>query len=127
MLKNDLLTSKLHVPQLRARLVPRPHVVELLEQGTRRALTLISAPAGSGKTTILSSWLRDAEVLAAWLSLDGHDNDLHRFWTYVLAALDMLRPGMLKTAQELLKAARSHQSPSIADKLQPVWRRAGHL
>src|SRR5258708_24396647 len=115
MLKNDLLASKLHVPHLRARLVPRPQVVELLEQGIRRALTLISAPAGSGKTTILSSWLRDAEVLVAWLSLDGHDNDLHRFWTYVLAALDMLRPGMLKTAQELLKAARSHQSPSIAD------------
>jgi len=117
MLKNVLLTSKLHVPQLRARLVPRPHVVELLEQGTQRALTLISAPAGSGKTTILSSWLRDAEVLAAWLSLDGHDNDLHRFWTYVLTALDLLRPGTLKTAQELLKAVRSRQSPPIEDVL----------
>ncbi len=79
MLKNNLLASKLSVPQLRARLVSRPHVVELLEQGTRRALTLISAPAGSGKTTILSSWLREAGVTAAWLSLDGHDNDLHRF------------------------------------------------
>ncbi len=117
MLKNDLLASKLHVPQLRARLVPRPQVVELLEQGTRRALTLISAPAGSGKTTILSSWLRDAEVLAAWLSLDGHDNDLHRFWTYVLTALDLLRPGTLKTAQELLKAVRSRPSPPIEDVL----------
>ena len=106
MLKNNLLASKFSVPQLRARLVSRPHVVELLEQGTRRALTLISAPAGSGKTTILSSWLREAGVTAAWLSLDGHDNDLHRFWMYVLAALEMLRPDTLKQAQDLLKAAR---------------------
>jgi LuxR family maltose regulon positive regulatory protein len=114
-LKNDLLASKLYTPQLRARLVPRPRVVELLEQGIRRALTLISAPAGSGKTTTLSSWLRDAEVMAAWLSLDGHDNDLQRFWTYVLASLDTLRPGALKNAQELLKAARSRQAPPIED------------
>ena len=113
MLKNNLLASKLSVPQLRARLVARPHVVELLEQGTRRALTLISAPAGSGKTTILSSWLREAGVTAAWLSLDGHDNDLHRFWMYVLAALEMLRPDTLKQAQDLLKAAR--QSPPIEE------------
>ncbi len=117
MLKNDLLASKLHVPHLRARLVPRPQVVELLEQGIRRALTLISAPAGSGKTTILSSWLRDAEVLVAWLSLDGHDNDLHRFWTYVLAALDALRPGTLKQAQEMLNIVRSRQSLPIEDVL----------
>src|ERR1700682_4292313 len=103
MLKNDLLASKLHVPQLRVGLVARPHVFELLEQGRSRALTLISAPAGSGKTTILSSWLRDAEVLAAWLSLDSYDNDLHRFWAYVLAALDTLRPGALKHAQDVLK------------------------
>lgn len=117
MLKNNLLASKFHVPQLRAKLVPRPHMIELLEQGTRQALTLISAPAGSGKTTILSSWLRDAEILAAWLSLDDHDNDLHRFWTYVLAALDTLRPGMLKQAQEELKAMRSRQSPSMENVL----------
>src|SRR5579864_3152172 len=117
MLKNDLLASKLHVPHLRARLVPRPQVVELLEQGTRRALTLISAPAGSGKTTILSSWLRDAKVRAAWLSLDSHDNDLHRFWTYVLAALDALRPCTVKQAQEMLNIVRSRQSLPIEDVL----------
>jgi LuxR family maltose regulon positive regulatory protein len=113
MLNNDLLASKLQVPHLRTKLVPRPLVVELLEQGRRRAITLISAPAGSGKTTILSSWLRESEVMAAWLSLDGYDNDLHRFWTYVLAALDTLRPGTLKHAQEALKVARSRQSPPI--------------
>src|SRR5260370_8777026 len=83
MLKNDLLASKLHVPHLRARLVPRPQGVELLEQGIRRALTLISPPAGSGKTTILRSWLRDAEVLPPWLSLDRHDNRLHRLSTHL--------------------------------------------
>src|SRR5260370_32016940 len=117
MLKNEFLASKVHVPYLRARLVLSPQVVELLEQGNRRALTLVSAPAGSGKTTILSSWVRDAEVLAAWLSLDGYDNDLHRFWTYVLAALDALRPGTLKQAQEMLNIVRSRQSLPIEDVL----------
>ncbi|HEY4387233.1 MAG TPA: hypothetical protein VGN34_22485, partial [Ktedonobacteraceae bacterium] len=117
MLKNDLLANKLHVPQLRTKLVPRPHVVDLLEQGTQRALTLISAPAGSGKTTLLSSWLHDAEVMASWLSLDSHDNDLHRFWAYVLAALDMLYPGTFKDAQETLKAMRLRQSLPIEDVL----------
>src|SRR5258708_28975765 len=117
MLKNNLLASKLHVPQLRARLVARPYVAELLERGTRQALTLISAPAGSGKTTILSSWLRETRVTAAWLSLDGHDNDLHRFWTYVLAALDTLRPARLKPAQEMLDIVRSRQSLPIEDVL----------
>src|SRR5690349_761773 len=116
MLKNDLLASKLHVPQLRAKLIPRPHVIEILDQGTRRSLTLISAPAGSGKTTILSAWLRDARM-AAWLSLDDHDNDLQRFWTYVLAALDNLHPCTLKNTQALLKAARFHESPPIEDVL----------
>src|SRR5260221_1226518 len=117
MLKNDLLASKLHVPQLRAELVPRPHMVEMLEQGRRRALTLISAPAGSGKTTILSSWLRDAEFLVAWLSLDSHDNDLQRFWTYVLAALGRLRPSIIKNAQKVYKPTLSRQSPPIEDLL----------
>ena len=117
MLKSDLLASKFHVPQLRAGLVPRPHVVEQLEQGARRALTLISAPAGSGKTTILGSWLRDAEMMTAWLSLDSHDNDLQRFWSYVVAALDNLRPGTFKKAQALLETSRSRQPPPIEDVL----------
>lgn len=119
MLRNDLLASKFHMPRLRTgqhtELVPRPQVVELLEQGTKRALTLISAPAGSGKTTILSSWLRDSEVIAAWLSLDRHDNDLLRFWTYVVAALDALHPGAFKLAQEALKVGRSRPSSPMED------------
>ena len=115
MLKKSLFASKLHVPHLRARLVPRPHVMALLEQGRRRPLTLISASAGSGKTTILSSWLRDAGVRAAWLSLDSSDNDLYRFWMYVLAALDELLPETLTPAQEFLTSVRTHPSPPIED------------
>jgi LuxR family maltose regulon positive regulatory protein len=106
MLKENLLVRKLHAPQLRAALVLRPHVVDLLEQGARRAMTLISAQAGSGKTTALAAWMRDSRIAASWLALDSYDNDLQRFWTYVLAALDHLRPGMFKEAQELLAVAR---------------------
>ncbi|EFH81134.1 LuxR C-terminal-related transcriptional regulator [Ktedonobacter racemifer] len=127
MLKNTLLASKLYVPPLRAKLVPRPHVVDLLEQGTRRSLTLISAPAGSGKTTIVSSWLRESRVMAAWVSLDAHDNDLHRFWMYVLAALDELHPGTLTHAQELLKTARTRQSPPIEEIVTAVINNLIHL
>ncbi len=76
-----------------------------------RTLTLISALAGSGKTTILSSWLRQANVTVAWLSLDEHDNDLHRFWMYLLATLEKLRPDILTQALEGLKVARARQSP----------------
>jgi LuxR family maltose regulon positive regulatory protein len=117
MLKNDLLANKFLVPQHRTGLVPRPKVTKLLEQGVWQTLTLISAPAGSGKTTSLSSWLRAAEVRAAWLSLDHYDNDLYRFWTYVLAALDKLLPGTLKSTQEVLNIARTRLSHPIEEAL----------
>src|SRR5579859_2854273 len=127
MLKDALLANKFHVPPLRAKLVPRPHVVDLLERGSRRSLTLISAPAGSGKTTIVSSWLRESGVMAAWVSLDEHDNDLYRFWMYVLAALDELLPDALTHAQELLKTARTRQSPPIEKMVTAVINDLVHL
>ncbi len=82
-----LLATKLFVPVTRAACVPRPRLLSLLERGTRGPLTLLSAPAGSGKTTLVANWLRGAEQPAAWLSLDERDNDLARFLRYLVAAI----------------------------------------
>jgi LuxR family transcriptional regulator, maltose regulon positive regulatory protein len=90
-----LLETKLHVPRWRRSLVARPRLSERLSRGTESALTLVSAPAGFGKTTLLAEWLAVAAVggrSVAWLSLDQRDNDPALFWTYVVAALNTGAP-----------------------------------
>jgi LuxR family maltose regulon positive regulatory protein len=89
-----LLTTKFHIPVTRARLVPRPRLWQrLAEVLTReRALILISAPAGFGKTTLLSEWIQHLSLPIAWLSLDQSDNDLARFLSYLSAALQRIHP-----------------------------------
>lgn len=88
----QLLTSKLFITPLRPSLVPLPRLVQLLTDGlhTKRRLTLVSAPAGFGKTTLVVDWLRQINVPAAWLSLDEADNDLPRFLTYLAAAFQQV-------------------------------------
>ena len=86
-----LLETKLHVPRWRRSLVVRPRLSERLSRGAESALTLVSAPAGFGKTTLLAEWLPVAAAggrSVAWLSLDQRDNDPALFWTYVVAALN---------------------------------------
>jgi len=82
-----LLTTKLHVPRLRPERISRPRLVERLESGLSRPLTLISAPAGFGKTTLVAEWLASSRRPSAWLSLDEQDNDPTRFLAYLTAAL----------------------------------------
>ncbi len=83
-----LLTSKLFIPPLRPNLVPRPRLIELLNEGptAKRKLTLVSAPAGFGKTTLVVDWLNQNGLPAAWLSLDEADNELTRFLAHLAAA-----------------------------------------
>jgi len=85
-----LLETKLHVPKGARGLVPRQRLRERLTAGAGSALTLVSAPAGFGKTTLLTDWLAAVPgegLAAAWLSLDEADNDPSLFWKYVVAAL----------------------------------------
>ncbi|HSB65912.1 MAG TPA: hypothetical protein VLD65_04990, partial [Anaerolineales bacterium] len=70
----QILSTKLSIPPLRARLVTRPRLVQKLNQGLDCGIILVSAPAGYGKTTLLSSWLSRLDLPAAWLSLDDGDN-----------------------------------------------------
>jgi LuxR family transcriptional regulator, maltose regulon positive regulatory protein len=106
-----LLETKLFVPRPRRGLVPRPRLSERLDRGTASRLTLVSAPAGFGKTTLLTEWLAAGpaaptdERRAAWLSLDRADNDPGSFWAYVIAALRTVAPGVGDSALTLLQAA----------------------
>jgi LuxR family transcriptional regulator, maltose regulon positive regulatory protein len=105
-----LLETKLHVPRLRRALVARPRLSEQLSRGTESALTLVSAPAGFGKTTLLTGWLAAAPPdghSAAWLSLDQSDNDPARFWTYLIAALQTAAPGVGAGALSLLQSPQA--------------------
>jgi LuxR family maltose regulon positive regulatory protein len=97
---------------VRASLVPRPRLSERIEEGTERKLTLVSAPAGFGKTTLLSVWTSELSSgrSVAWLSLDAADNDPARFWRYFVTAVDQLQPGSGETALALLG---SPQAPPI--------------
>jgi len=102
-----LLETKLYVPRSRRPLVPRPRLSERLDRGTASKLTLVSAPAGFGKTTLLTEWLAAGpagERLVAWLSLDQADNDPVSFWTYVIAALRTVASGVGDSALAYLRA-----------------------
>jgi len=117
-----LLTTKLYVPPARPELVLRPRLVERLNTGLEQAdgfarkLTLISAPAGFGKTTLVTAWLQrlnpilqagqpgDAERSFTWFSLDENDNDPARFSIYLLAALQVIDPAIGQAAQAMLGA-----------------------
>ena len=101
-----LLETKLHIPRWRRSLVARPRLSERLSRGAESALTLVSAPAGFGKTTLLAEWLAVAaadERSVAWLSLDQRDNDPALFWTYLVAALNTGVPGVGSGALSVLQ------------------------
>ena len=107
-----LLETKFYIPRSRRDLVPRPRLSERLDRGSASTLMLVSAPAGFGKTTLLTEWLATGpgapadQRRAAWLSLDRGDNDLASFWTYMIAALRTAAPGVGENALALLQASR---------------------
>ena len=105
-----ILVTKLYIPPPPPRVVPRVHLIERLNEGLHRKVTIISAPAGFGKTTLLAEWLAATERPAAWVSLDRSDDDAGLFWAYVIAALQTIRPGVGASVLALLQ---SPQPPPI--------------
>jgi LuxR family maltose regulon positive regulatory protein len=108
-----LLTTKLYIPRAHPNLVPRPRLGELLNEGMNRKLTLVCAPAGFGKTTLLSEWRMlhlGSEYQLAWVSLEEADNDPSRFLSYLLAALQAIEAD---TGEAVLDSLRSPQPPPI--------------
>src|SRR3990172_8854641 len=108
--QTSLLAMKLRQPRVRAGIVSRARLTERLNAGLNRALTLVSAPVGCGKTTLLGEWLAGAAptVPPAWLSVDEDDNDVVRFLTYVIAALNGVQESVGSAALTML---RSPQPP----------------
>ncbi len=105
-----ILATKLHIPWPRTGAVHRPYLIARLNEGLERKLTLVSAPAGFGKTTLISEWIAgilacDPAVRVAWLSLDEHDADLARFLTYLFAAMQPVAPDVSARLLPLLEEA----------------------
>ena len=97
-----LLETKIYLPKVRRGLVPRPRLGERLNRGAELKLTLVSAPAGFGKTTLLAAWLDFFKHSAAWVSLDHSDNHAASFWSYLIEALQTVEPGVSGSAISLL-------------------------
>jgi LuxR family maltose regulon positive regulatory protein len=121
-----LLATKLYISPVPPKVVRRPRLLERLNQGLHHKLTLVSAPAGFGKTTLVSDWVASCERPVAWLSLDEGDNDPVRFLSYFIAALRTVAPnigdgvlGVLQTPQpppiEAILTALLNEIASVPD------------
>src|SRR6266568_3281120 len=107
-MSTPILGTKLYIPRPRPNVVSRPLLLERLNEGLHRKLTLIAAPAGFGKTTLVSEWIEGIERPIAWLSLDEGDSDPARFLTYLVAALQTIVPTI---GEGVLRALQSSQPP----------------
>ena len=119
-MSDTLLATKVHVPPLHGNLVNRSSLVTRLNDGIARGcrLTLISAPAGYGKSTLLSEWQAQAKLPVAWLSLEKGENSPTRFWSYFVAALNTLAPVQrANIGSAIFQAARTLQPGSMEDQI----------
>jgi len=116
--------TKLYVPPARPNRVSRPHLIARLQAGLAGTFTLIAAPAGFGKTTLLSDWRSSPaghSMPLAWISLDASDNDPLQFWRYVLTALDSLQgPEGTPAVAPMLALLESPQPSPIVAVLTPL-------
>jgi LuxR family transcriptional regulator, maltose regulon positive regulatory protein len=113
----ELLRTKLFIPRPRKNLVSRPRLVDRLNAGLDNKLTLIAAPAGFGKTTILSEWIQKSPCCVTWLSLDEGDNDPAQFWAYFIASLQGLHPDLGSKAFALIQSPQAPPIRSILTEL----------
>ncbi|EFH80105.1 LuxR C-terminal-related transcriptional regulator [Ktedonobacter racemifer] len=97
------LTTRLSPPPVQQPLIRRERLFALLEQGTMRTLTILSAAAGFGKTTLLAQWLAEYHHPVAWLTCEAEDNEMRRFLSYLIAAFQQIEPGLGMLATELLQ------------------------
>src|SRR6201991_1665273 len=120
-----LLAAKSAPPAIRAQLIQRAALIEILSTEPCRKLTLLSAPAGWGKTTLLAQWVSGADdrCRRGWLSLDASDNDAAQFWACAIASLDKASPGVAPRAFELIKMGADPRQvvlPTLLDELAAI-------
>lgn len=112
-MSTPILNTKLYIPPPRPKVVPRPRLIERLNEGLHRKLTLISAPAGFGKTTLVSEWVASRSQPIAWLSLDEADSDPTLFLTYLVAALRTVAPSIGEGVLGVLQSPQPPPTESI--------------
>ena len=120
----QILRTKIHRPPVDDDHIHRPSLLARLDRHRHRPLTLISAPAGYGKSTLASCWLASADVPGAWVSLDENDNDPRFFLAYVVAAVQAIFPGSFPTTKTLLNTRTfppvSALAPSLINELDAI-------
>jgi LuxR family maltose regulon positive regulatory protein len=116
-MRTRLLSTKLYVPPMPTEMLRRPRLVEILTTGLDRRLTLVSAPVGFGKTTLLSEWIASTTLPTSWINLDEADNDPAAFWTYFIAALQTVNPRIGQVALSLLQSTQPPQIEAILTNL----------
>jgi len=129
-IQSQLLATKFFVPTASGPLVARPRLITRLDESLKYPLTLVSAPAGFGKTTLLSAWAQSLAAhtppaRVAWVSLDEEDNDPYVFWTYVLSALDQQEPERFVSLSMYLQS--SPPPPMWIQCLLPFSRKASYV
>ncbi len=115
--RDALLATKFRVPRPRADLLSRPRLLTRLDSTADRDLTLVSAPAGFGKTSLLIEWARGTHRRVGWVALDEDDNDPKRFWHYLVAAADLLRPGLDEALRSPLAEANQMTPEAIVTRV----------
>src|SRR5687767_7168562 len=129
----DLLETKLLLPRPGRKLVARPRLIDIIERASHASLTLVSAPAGFGKTTLLTSVMaaraggEAARPSVAWVSLDQRDRDATRFWSYVLRALENASPGSATAALALLESGGNPLEAVLVTVINELSVRPGEL
>lgn len=113
----SILATKLYIPPPRPNVVRRSRLIARLNAGLHRKLIVISAPAGFGKTTLVSTWIADSKQQVTWLSLDEGDRDLSRFLTHLVAALQTVAPNFGTEVLALLQSAQPRREAVGIDAL----------
>jgi LuxR family maltose regulon positive regulatory protein len=111
---STLLKTKLYRPLVRPELVLRPNLIKRLDEGLNSKVIMVSAPAGYGKTTLVSAWVSQCKIPVAWLSLDEDDNHPARLLSYLIAAAQTIQPNL---GQAILSILQSPQPPAILNLL----------
>jgi len=112
-----MLLTKLHIPPVIQNIVHRPELYEKLNTGLNRKLILISAPAGFGKTTLLSDWINQQNIPTAWFSIDKSDNDPVVFLSYLISGIQNIHSRFGQGALQLLNTPNHSSFKSIASLL----------
>ena len=115
---DPIILGKLHRPPVDRDHVHRPRLLAALDLHRHRPLTLVSAPAGYGKSVLISCWLESRDIPSAWLSLDKNDSNLCIFISYFIAAVETLFPGACRNTQGILNAPDLPPITALSSSLQ---------